>query len=409
MHRLAIVIFLCFFSTHEVSAIDTLEVGLLVVNVEQRNAYYELAQKFEEENPQLKINYVVRRGNDYHLLIEKWLADDRGVDVLFWQAGERLFRYARQGWLEPLNELWKKEQWDDSFSSGVKETVSLQGNTYGVPFSYYQWGFYYKESLFAKLKIQPPKTWEEFLIVCQILKSKGVYPIAIGTKEFWPAAAWFDYFNLRLNGLAFHQKLMTGKASYTDARVRKVFEIWKTLIDKEYFLKSHEKLSWRNSLSYLYNDRAGMVLSGNFVSNILPQLLIQDIKFFRFPKIKSNIPWFEEAPLNIFMIPKNSKFKRGALKFLAFMGRADTQTFINEKFGYIAPNLNVKPNKNDFSKIGPEMLNNVAGISQYYDRDTPKEMSEAGVILFAEFITSGDIDTTVEELERIRKNTFASH
>ena len=44
----------------------------------------------------------------------------KGLDVLYWQAGERLYRFVRQGLIEPIDDVWVKEHWGDSFTQGVK-------------------------------------------------------------------------------------------------------------------------------------------------------------------------------------------------------------------------------------------------------------------------------------------------
>ena len=61
-------------------------------------------------------------------------------------------------------------------------------------------GPFYCKSNFAKWGVQPPKTWAEFMTLCQTLKGKGI-PIGIGLGDTpWVASAWFDYLNIRING-----------------------------------------------------------------------------------------------------------------------------------------------------------------------------------------------------------------
>ena len=98
----------------------------------------------------------------------------------------------------------------------------------------------YNKDLFAKYGLSEPQTWEEFLLICEKLKSQGITPIVLGSKDDWPVAGWFDYLNLRLNGLDFHQQLTRGEVSYLDVRVRNVFSHLGQLVDANYFLESHD-------------------------------------------------------------------------------------------------------------------------------------------------------------------------
>ncbi|MCQ4384250.1 extracellular solute-binding protein, partial [Clostridioides difficile] len=65
-----------------------------------------------------------------------------------------------------------------------------------------------------------PADWAQFLDACRKLKAAGIAPIAVAARDAWTLAAWFDYLDLRINGYAFHQKLMAGDVAYTDPRVR---------------------------------------------------------------------------------------------------------------------------------------------------------------------------------------------
>ena len=58
------------------------------------------------------------------------------------------------------------------------------------------------------------------------LQAAGVQPITLGNKYLWPAAGWFDYLNMRLNGPLFHLNLTSGRVAMTDARVLEVLRVW---------------------------------------------------------------------------------------------------------------------------------------------------------------------------------------
>ena len=85
------------------------------------------------------------------------------------------------------------------------DLVSVDGRQYGVPYQHYQVGLYLRSDVLREAGIaEPPRSWDGLLAACERLKTRHVEPIAIGTRDLWPAAAWFDYLDLRENGLAFH-------------------------------------------------------------------------------------------------------------------------------------------------------------------------------------------------------------
>jgi len=344
----------------------------------------------------------------YKANIENWLNSKTfHSDVIFWFAGARLKSFVSKGWVEPINDLWKEQKWDNDFSKSSKTAITVQGNIYGLPISYYQWGFYYRKSVFQKNNLKIPQTWKDFLQVGDSLKAKGIVPITLGSKYRWTAAAWFDYLNLRINGLTFHQKLMEGRISYNDPRIKEVFSYWKELLDRKFFLDIHSKLDWRSALPYLYREKTGMLLMGNFLVPQLPEFLKDDIGFFRFPRIKPKMAYYEEAPMDILIIPHNAVNKNGARLFLAFMGKADTQYTMNSQMGMISPNRKAQVGDDRFIQAGAKILEEAEGISQFYDRDTPPAMFNPGMDAIIQFMKQpDDIDDILEKLEKVRKEVF---
>jgi multiple sugar transport system substrate-binding protein len=104
-----------------------------------------------------------------------------------------------------------------------------------MPLNYYHWSIYYKKSIFASLAITPPTNWQELLLAIARLRAHGIVPFNLSGQSNWSLAAWFDYLNLRLNGLDFHLALLAGKTHFTDPRVVNVFIHWKLLIDAKSF------------------------------------------------------------------------------------------------------------------------------------------------------------------------------
>lgn len=396
-------LFILLFSANLVAQ-ENLKLGMLITSGIQRATLRGLIKKFEKENPGTKVKFFETNNERYHASIKSWITGKDDLDVLFWFAGHRLGEFAKKGLVEPIDDIWKKEKMNNYFSN-LKSAVTTRGKIYGLPLSYYQWGFYYNQAVFAKNKVKPPKNWNQFLKACETFKKNGIAPISVGTKNNWPAASWFSYFNLRINGLKFHKRLMAGKVSYNSPKVKKVFTHWKTLIDKGYFIKNNAQLDFKNSLPYVYRGNAAMTLIGNFVVGTIPKAQIKKIKFFKFPKITGQ-PYYEEAPTDVLMIRKKSKNKATAKKLLAFMAKANNQYKYNNAVGFISPNKRAKKSSDYFISQGIRTLRAAKGISQFFDRDTPEKMAYGGFKVFGEFVRDGNVNKAIKTLEKLRKQAY---
>ena len=386
-----------------------LNIKMMISSGNQRKVFVKIIKKFKKENPNIKVVNREAEQEKYKQQFESWLKQEKGdSDVLFWFAGAKLNHFVKKGWVRSLNDLWKREKLAQVFTEGSRTTVLAPDNhEYGIPLSYYQWGYYYRKSLFKKHGLNEPKTWDEFLKVCDTLKKNGVTPITLGSKWRWTAAAYFDYFNLRLNGLDYHRKLMDGKISYKDKGVQSVFNHWKKLVDNGYFIKNHNKLDWRGSLPYLYRKSAGLLLMGNFLIPKVPKNVINDLGFFRFPQMNPSIPYYEEAPMDILLIPKNAKNVKNAEKFLLYMSSKEVQYELNSQMGMISPNKHTQKSKDIFIQAGREILEEAKGLSGFYDRDTSPEMFNPGMDAMIEFMKNTDgMNKVLEKMEKARTDAF---
>lgn len=382
--------------------------GTLVINSNQsdpapKQAWAEMIAQFETENPDIDVKVNDYDHEGYKSVLRNWLVTSP-PDVVFWFAGNRMKFFVDLGLFEDVSDVWADEGLNDSMSS-TKASLSVDGKKYGVPYSYYQWGIYYNKGMFDKLGLSEPQTWDEFIAVCEALKANAITPITIGTKYLWTAAGWFDYLNMRTNGLDYHIDLMDGKIPYTDAGVRNTFANWKQLVDGEYFLENHASYSWQEAQPPMFNGEAAMYLMGNFLTPNFPEGM--DFDFFPFPIIDPSIGRYEDAPTDTLHIPSRAKNKVDARKFLAFVALPENQTKLNMVLNQLPPNKYATAADNKFLTQGNKMLGSADGTAQFYDRDTDPAMASEGMKGFQEFMVHPErLDKILDNLERVRQRIF---
>lgn len=364
----------------------------------------EVVEMFKAENPDIEVQLNTFDHEAYKTALRNFLVSE-APDVCLWFAGNRMKYFVDQGLFMDVSALWEEEGLYDSMSSSVK-AMTVEGKQYGVPYSYYQWGVYYRTDIFDAYGLSAPKTWDEFMEVNDTLVANGVTPITIGTKYLWTAAGWFDYLNLRVNGYDYHMDLMAGNASYLDPELDKVFDIWAEMLEKGHFLENHATYSWQEAQAPLISGDAAMYLIGNF---IVPDLesagVVDNIGFFQFPIIDPAVGVYEDAPTDTFHIPANAKHVDNAKKFLAFIARPEIQTALTS--GSLPPNKNSAAPTDRFKKAGFAMLGEADGLAQFFDRDTTPEMAKVGMEGFQEFMVKTDrIDAIRQRLENERKDLF---
>ena len=159
-----------------------------------------LVAQFQELNPDLNIELdIVDR--------EAWKTQIRNAlganppDVVNWYAANRMGPYVAAGLFEDVSDMWESGELEGLDS--VKGAMTIDGKQWGVPYTYYQWGVYYREDIFNELGLEEPATFDQELANCQKILDAGKKCYAIGTKFLWTAGGWFDYMNMRTNGFDF--------------------------------------------------------------------------------------------------------------------------------------------------------------------------------------------------------------
>jgi multiple sugar transport system substrate-binding protein len=387
--------------------------GELVINTDTSDpapkaAFAAVIEGFEKENPDVSVTWNLFDHEGYKTSIRNFLTAD-APDVANWYAGNRMLPYVNAGLFEPVDDVWEENGLNDSLASAAA-SMTIDGKKWGVPYTYYQWGVYYRKDIFEQNGIAVPTNWDEFMAAGEALKAAGVTPITIGTKYLWTAAGVFDYLNLRTNGYDFHMALTKGEIAWTDDRVRATMNNWKQLVDAGFFLENHAAFSWQEALAPMVQGDAAMYVMGNFAVAPLRDAGLTDdqLGFFQFPVINPDIPLAEEAPTDTVHIPANAKNKADAKRFLAYLARADVQTEINATLGQLPINSGSSVADDKFLQAGYNMLSSTTGgIAQFFDRDAPAEMASAGMEGFQEFMVKPErMDKILERLEKVRGKVY---
>ena len=377
-------------------------------NPAPRAVMEDMAERFGEMHPDLNIQLTVIDRDAYKTQIRNFLTANP-PDVFNWYAANRMRPYVEAGLFADVSDLWNDPEIAENLSA-TRDALTVDGVQYGVPYTYYQWGVYYRADIYEELGLEEPTTWEEELANCEAILASGRYCYAIGTRFLWTAAGWFDYLNMRINGFDFHMELTRGDIPWTDQRVRDVFDQWRVLVGMGAYLENHQSYSWQEALPFIVNGDAAAYLMGNFVVAPLRDggLTDDQLNFYQFVQINPDVELAEDAPMDTFHIASNAQNPEAAREFLRFVVTAENQTIINrgDALGQLPVNAAASIDADQFLEEGFAMLtqNSPGGIAQFFDRDTEAEMASVAMEGFQEFMVIPDnLDAILDRLERTRQ------
>lgn len=388
----------------------TLRIVSDMSNPAPRAAMEGMAADFDAMHPDLTVELEIVDREAWKTQIRNALSAN-APDVVNWYAATRMTPYVDAGLFLDISDLWEDPAMADLAST--KGAMTLNDAQWGVPYTYYQWGVYYRKDIYEELGLTEPATWEEELANCQAILDSGRKCYTIGSKFLWTAGGWFDYINSRTNGYEFHIQLANGEVEWTDERVRATFANWRQLIDMGAFIDDHQSMSWQDAIPPFLNGDAAAYLMGNFAVAAFREggLTDDQLDFYQFPQINPDVAPAEDAPTDTFHIPSGAQNVEAAKAFLLYVTSPDVQSAINagEALGQLPVNAAASVSDDKFIQEGFDMLSNNAsgGIMQFFDRDFPAEMASAGMEGLQEFMVFPDnLDDILERLEETRQRVY---
>jgi raffinose/stachyose/melibiose transport system substrate-binding protein len=177
----------------------------------------------------------------------------------------------------------------------------VNGQQYAIPYNVGVVGFWYNKSLFQKAGISsPPITWPQFLSDVKKLKEAGITPIAIGSKDRWPDAFYWDYLAVKLcSKPTIQQSAVT--YNFKNPCWLQAGNYTQQLLDAEPFqsgfLATPAQQGATSSAGMLANGKAAMELQGHWNPGVMEPLTPDQkipgfLGWFPFP----NVPGSKALP-----------------------------------------------------------------------------------------------------------------
>ncbi|MGW7255365.1 ABC transporter substrate-binding protein [Streptomyces sp. NPDC054834] len=374
-----------------------------------KKAFAEIYAAFTKKSG-IKVDVNTKDHNTFQEQINSYLQGTPD-DVFTWFAGYRMQFFAAKKLASPIDDVWAKI--GDNFPDAMKQlSKGEDGKYYFVPLYTYPWGLFYRKSVFKQHGYEIPTTWDKLVALCKQMKKDGLVPIAFGDKDAWPAMGTFDQINFRLNGYDFHKSLMAGKESWTDAKVKAVFDHWAELLP--YHQDGFMGRTWQDAAQTLVSKKAGMYLLGSFVAQQFTNKAdVEDLDFFAFPEINSAYGQDTvEAPTDGFMVSKSPKNHAGVVKLMEFLGTPEAEAvYLKADSSVVAASSKADTSSyTALQKKAYTMISEAKSLTQFMDRDSRPDFTstvmQPGLQKFLQ--NPKGVDSLLSSIERQKKTIFAS-
>ncbi len=367
--------------------------------------------KFHDANSSLEIGY--KSFNFYRSPVPYFVHDAfkaaRRPDVVSSFIRGVYRDYAASGDIASISDLWKAEGWDKIFPESLKKMASYGGKQYFVPQAL-QWNpIWYRKDIFEKYNLQPPKTWEDLLAICDKLHENGTIPFTVSGRGWSPPVArWFTILNLRLNGPEFHDEVMKGSIAYTDPKIREVFRYWAQLFEHNAFADSSEENNWANGVNDLSSGNAAMYNIGEWIFEAKAVAdVIDKLDFFSLPALNPDVTPAEIVHVYGAFMLSNANDSQSAKNLLTFFAKETSQGDNHQTLKRIASNSKIYSQSPELQKRQYDFIKNAEVLVPLFEFNTHPQMADAALKTFLKFWANpADIETVLAELEKSRQEIF---
>ncbi|MFG3205629.1 ABC transporter substrate-binding protein [Streptomyces sp. NPDC048192] len=387
----------------------TVTLGSNASDAVPKKAFAQIYAAFTKQSG-IKVDVNTKDHNTFQEQINSYLQGTPD-DVFTWFAGYRMQFFAAKNLASPIDDVWAKI--GDNFPDAMKQlSKGEDGKYYFVPLYTYPWALFYRKSVFQQHGYKIPTTWDQLVALCKQMKKDGLVPIAFGDKDAWPAMGTFDQINFRLNGYDFHKSLMAGKESWTDPKVKAVFDHWAELLP--YHQDGFMGRTWQDAAQTLVSKKAGMYLLGSFVGQQFTNKAdLDDLDFFAFPEINPAYGQDTvEAPTDGFMVSKSPKNHDGVVKLMEFLGTPEAEaTYLKADNSVVAASSKADTSSyTALQKKAYTMISGAKSLTQFMDRDSRPDFTstvmQPGLQKFLQ--NPKGVDSLLSSIERQKKTIFAS-
>src|SRR3954470_8564702 len=395
--------------TPEKKAVGTVTFGSNASDAVPKASYEKVFADFKTATGgDVKVNTVDH--NTFQEQINSYL-QGKPDDAFTWFAGYRMQFFAQKGLATDISDVWQKVGANYSDALKKASTGSDGQKQYFIPFYYYPWAVFYRPSVFKKNGYKVPTTLDEMKSLGAKMKKDGLAPLGFADKDGWPAMGTFDILNLRINGYDFHISLMKGEESWQDPKVAKVFDEWRGLL--EISQEGSLGRTWQEAAQGLANKKSGMYLLGMFVGQQFTGAAHDDLDFFNFPEVDSNVGSDTlDAPIDGFMLSKKPKNEDGAKALVEYLasGRAQDIYLKSDPNNIATANDADTSGYSALQKKAVELIGKASNITQFMDRDTRPDFASTVMIpSLQSFIKNpNDVSGLTKQIEQQKKTIFTS-
>ena len=378
-----------------------------------------MLEKFEEEHPDIQIDYTFMPYTDHVEKLKVDLSAGDAADVYGVQTGAMYKEF--RDFEEDLTPYLVKEYGDDWASNYNEYAMSLlkgdDGEYYAVPLGLSYAGYVWANmKYFDKYGLELPTNYDELKEVCKTFRDNGEYPLVIGAKDSWINIDTWMNIAADINKDKLYSAI-EGETSFTDEDLVQSFQIWQNCFTDGVFQDGALGVGMYTDSTDMYQKEGSvpMILNGSWSLGAYMDSDEQSQEVYNGEGANHKIflmDWnndgkiapVEEAVDVSLAINNQSKVKDAAWTFVDWMIHEGADTLVNGQLQYMPARNDMELNVEGLNENGTENLeycveqgkNNVGGYREMAYAELKETISNELTELALGDVTPEEAADTIE-------------
>ena len=378
-----------------------------------------MLEKFEEEHPDIQIDYTFMPYTDHVEKLKVDLSAGDAADVYGVQTGAMYKEF--RDFEEDLTPYLVKEYGDDWASNYNEYAMSLlkgdDGEYYAVPLGLSYAGYVWANmKYFDKYGLELPTNYDELKEVCKTFRDNGEYPLVIGAKDSWINIDTWMNIAADINTEKLYSAI-EGETPFTDEDLVQSFQIWQNCFTDGVFQDGAHGVGMYTDSTDMYQKEGSvpMILNGSWSLGAYMDSDEQSQEVYNGEGANHKIflmDWnndgkiapVEEAVDVSLAINNQSKVKDAAWTFVDWMIHEGADTLVNGQLQYMPARNDMELNVEGLNENGTENLeycveqgkNNVGGYREMAYAELKETISNELTELALGDVTPEEAADTIE-------------
>ncbi len=370
--------------------------------VEGEAVFNKVIEKFQEENPNIIIKQTAP--TDAETVLFTRISTGDVPDIMSVYPAETAYHTMMD---DGVYADLSNEEWLHRASDKALEFSSWNGKNYAMPFAMNSFGIYCNDEMFKEAGLEFPKTWDEFMEVCETFQSKGITPLTFVDKDPGNLVQEAE----RIIGIIKNdvyndcETVGTTEASFADEAMPYFRQMAEALLKTRAYAGDTLSFSVEQATADFANGKYPMYVAITAKYAVISQNN-PDLKFTLVP-YPNPVSDEQSLPINIdiaYGVSSKSEHQEEAKKFIEFLSRPEIYQMVADEEGtppvIEGVNYNIEPLK----QIKDTIDNGNTFLTMVYF--WPSGWRSEWSVYVQQLISDKDVDNFLAETDRICKEKY---